>query len=66
MHGHFRILVLLATSTLLIAANYAIADAESDEDLLTLARNHFDYRSITSEPQRKVFDTFFQTSNEAT
>jgi hypothetical protein len=59
MHDHFRVLALLTISALVVASNFAIAD-ESDKDLLALARAHFNYDSITSEQEQRVFDTFFK------
>jgi hypothetical protein len=64
MHGHSRALALLATSTLIIVSNFPIADAESDEDLLALARKHF-VGSISSEQEMKVFEAFFKNVQES-
>src|SRR5260221_414393 len=60
MHRYFWALALLAISTLIFVSNFAIADSESDEDLLALARAHFNYDSITSEQEQRAFDTFFK------
>lgn len=61
--GHFRSPALMAISLLLGASNFAIAaDAESDRDLLALARKHF--ASITSAQERQVFEEFFKNVQE--
>jgi hypothetical protein len=68
MHSHFRVLAVLATSTLMFVSSYAIADVDSEGDLLTLAWNHFKYEIAnfenTSGEERKAFEEFFKNVQE--
>jgi len=67
MHLHVRALAL-ATSILVTASHFALADAKAEEDLLTLAWNQFKYEIATFEntsgEERKVFEKFFKNVQE--
>jgi hypothetical protein len=59
-HGRFQALTLLLISFLILGSTFARAQNAADDDLVKLARNHFQYDSMTSEQERKAFDVFFQ------
>src|SRR5260370_15861619 len=58
-HNHFQAVALLATILVIFGSTFARAESADDDDLVKLARKHFNYDSIKSDQVRNVFDKFF-------
>jgi hypothetical protein len=56
----FQTLAMIAICVLVLGSTFARAQNAADDDLVKLARNHFNYDSMTSEQEREAFDVFFQ------
>jgi hypothetical protein len=58
-HSHLQVLALLAMILLVFGSTLAKADEASDDDLVKLARKHFNHDSIRSQQERDALDKFF-------
>jgi hypothetical protein len=58
-HSHSEALAFLATLLLIFGSVFAKADDASKDDLVKLARKHFNYDSIKSKQEQEAFDKFF-------
>jgi hypothetical protein len=58
-HGHFQSLVPLLISFMILSSSFAKAEAATDDELVQLARKHFNYNLIKSEQEQKALDKLF-------
>jgi len=56
----FRVATPLFIGFLILWSTFAMAESASDDDLVKLARKHFNYDFIKSQDEQKQLDTFFE------